>query len=97
MSRYVSVWCDKAILRACSRQARKLVDTSLRSYEVTNFEVYSSQYNTYLFGRTIVRRQFMRGTDPIKSKWVCLIKKKFMFAIFYSNPIFNHVCSIHRM
>lgn len=39
----------------------------------------------------------MRGTDPIKSKWVCLIIKKFMFAIFYSNPIFNHVCSIHRI
>jgi hypothetical protein len=39
----------------------------------------------------------MRGTDPIKSKWVCLKIKQFMFAITYSNPIFNHVCSIYSV
>jgi hypothetical protein len=31
----------------------------------------------------IVRRQFMRGTDPIKSKWECLILTMYEY-IFYS-------------
>lgn len=52
-----------------------------------NFRLSMLMLKIYTKG-TIARRQFMRGTDPTKSKWVCLkylhiCKDCFTFCILF--------------
>lgn len=70
---YVNCFISLALLaaEAASKQAMKLTRVLI---------IY-----IVLKVRTLVRRQFMRGTDPIKSKWVCLMIKNLCLQFLYSN------------
>jgi hypothetical protein len=54
-----------------------------------------TKINSYKKERTFARRQFMRGTDPIKSRWECLrivmlVAKNRVLILFYtySNEVY---------